>query len=105
MVKRYNVKSEIDLSAWIEEQPGGVLVMASDYDALAADLAKYQECRVHDVDEKAWLSKRVTELEAALRESKRVLEVYAELPKDRWPGPPTSALEAIESALNRSSVK
>ena len=36
MVKRYNVKSEIDLSAWIEEQPGGVLVMANDYDDLRA---------------------------------------------------------------------
>jgi uncharacterized coiled-coil protein SlyX len=27
---------------------------------LEADLAKYQACRVHDVDEKAWLSKMVT---------------------------------------------
>lgn len=35
--------------------------------SLVADLAKYQACRVHDVDEKAYLSKRVTELEAALR--------------------------------------
>jgi hypothetical protein len=31
---------------------------------LEESLAKYQACRVHDVDEKAWLSKRVTELEA-----------------------------------------
>lgn len=36
MVKRYNVKSEIDLNAWIEEHPEGVLVMASDYDDLRA---------------------------------------------------------------------
>lgn len=43
----------------------------SEYDALKArissleeSLAKYQACRVHDVDEKAYLSKRVTELEA-----------------------------------------
>jgi hypothetical protein len=34
---------------------------------LEVDLAKYQEARVHDVDEKAWLSKRMTQLEAALR--------------------------------------
>lgn len=35
---------------------------------LEADLAKYQACRVRDVDEKAWLSKRMSDLEAALRE-------------------------------------
>jgi hypothetical protein len=61
--------------------PPGPYVPMSDYDSLLADdaknqarireledsLAKYQAARVHDVDEKAWLSKRVTELEAALR--------------------------------------
>lgn len=41
--KRYNVKSEIDLSAWIEEQPDGVLVMASDYDVLATTLFAAQQ--------------------------------------------------------------
>lgn len=34
---------------------------------LEADLAKYQARRVRDVDEKAWLSKRVTDLETALK--------------------------------------
>jgi hypothetical protein len=33
---------------------------------LEVSIEKYQACRVHDVDEKAWLSKRVTELEAEL---------------------------------------
>jgi hypothetical protein len=43
VVKRYNVKSEIDLSAWIEEDPTGVLVMAADYDSLAALLKEITE--------------------------------------------------------------
>lgn len=34
MVKRYNPHSEIDVSAWIVEAPGGSVVMASDYDLL-----------------------------------------------------------------------
>lgn len=65
---------------WARQIPADVakraqVVFASDYAALEArcaylqaSLEKYQACRVHDVDEKAWLSKRVTELEAALRE-------------------------------------
>jgi hypothetical protein len=40
------------------------MVTASDYDALAATLASYQAARVHDVDEKAWLSERMTALES-----------------------------------------
>jgi hypothetical protein len=47
---------------------GEVVVAASDYDALAAVLAKYQACRVHDVDEKNWLRDRVNALEAVLRD-------------------------------------
>jgi hypothetical protein len=38
MVKRYNPHSSIDVSAWIVEDAGGSVVLASDYDALAAEL-------------------------------------------------------------------
>jgi hypothetical protein len=34
MVKRYNPHSSIDVSAWIVEDAGGSVVLASDYDAL-----------------------------------------------------------------------
>lgn len=63
MAKRYNVKSEIDLSAWIEEAPGGVLVMASDYDALAAELAKCEGDRAQD-------QQRLFHIEGALDEKR-----------------------------------
>ncbi len=46
------------------------LEMANEFrrerDALAADLAKYQQWRVFDVEEKNWLRDRVQALEAAL---------------------------------------
>lgn len=35
---------------------------------LERQLASYQACRVRDVDEKAWLSKRMTALTEALRD-------------------------------------
>ena len=35
---------------------------------MAEKLAKYQTCRVHDVDEKNWLRDRVNALEAACRQ-------------------------------------
>ena len=74
-VKRFDFIQECDSNdGWLEEAALGQYVLASDYAALEArcrdlqtSLEKYQACRVHDVDEKAWLSKRMTELEAALQ--------------------------------------
>lgn len=90
---------------------------------LEASLEKYQACRVHDVDEKAWLSKRVTELAAreatwgmrheretaiADKASARVKELEAALRKfgkhnrelgDCWPKCECGLEAALGSAL------
>lgn len=57
----------IKFRAFNGQREGDVeVVLASEYEALEKLLASYQEARVHDVDEKAWLSKRVSDLEERL---------------------------------------
>lgn len=41
---------------------------AARFAEMERQLESYQACRVRDVDEKAWLSKRMTKFESVLRE-------------------------------------
>ena len=71
MVKTYNLVDTYSCGEpWREmeeaTEESGDWVRKEDYEALAATLAKYQACRVHDVDEKNWLRDRVTDLETAI---------------------------------------
>jgi hypothetical protein len=62
--------ARLGMKTWREKCPDDKFRTVSDgrrIMQLEADLAKYQAARVHDVDEKAWLSKRMS-LETALRE-------------------------------------
>jgi hypothetical protein len=61
--KRYNIKSEIDLSAWIEEYPEGILVMANDYDDTMAELNHERSLRETQAES---MLTRIRDLEAAL---------------------------------------
>jgi hypothetical protein len=63
--------------------------------ALEAEVAEARRCLDGGTD--CMDDKR--KLRAALREAETTLLIYKSLPKDRWPGPPTSALESIRSAL------
>jgi len=81
MVKRYNPYSVIDLSAWIVEDPEGLLVMASDYEALVkerdalaaenAEMLKNGFATAIDIIEIHTLKTRIAALESALREIAR----------------------------------
>jgi hypothetical protein len=47
-----------------------------------------------------WQDMKIARLMNILREMDRVIAVYADLPKDRYPGPPPSLIEAIRSELD-----
>jgi hypothetical protein len=72
-------------------------VLASDYDALAAQLASYQAARVRDVDEKAWLSARKAELEADVA---KWHAAYMELKYPDGP-PPFPGVPSSDATQNR----
>lgn len=69
---------------------GGGREVSDHIKELERQLASYQACRVRDVDEKAWLSKRMSELEAALTKEKGGWDAFYKLRRsvgeDRYPG-------------------
>jgi len=102
MVKRYNPHSEIDASAWIVEAPGGTVVLACDYDLLAAELSGYKESH----DKYCPGAARIAALEAELADHKAnarsadALEEQFERKDTR-----IAALEAQNEGLNTGLIQ